>query len=183
MKSSITQYGMIVLAAFLVNQVALPNFAVVKDQFEKRDNLLGNLAQAQEIQQKRDGILSYYNEISGNIQQSIQNAIPIYSDQNVAQFLIDFEELRRRSGLPGNTSISIGKVESSVLQGSVSLPITIQVSTSYTNLNFFIGNLQRWSRGIRISGVSISSAGESEEASNLLDVAVEFEALFTRNET
>ena len=164
-----------VLYAFFIK----PQYYVGRSKYEKVAMLRDVIVQGEELQRTRDNLQDRINAISPQKTDLIENAIPVYSPENVVLFLRALEKLMYdKSGLPLDVSYSLGAEQ--VASDTVVLPITFNFTIiNYRTLGDFMSGLQSWSRGMRIQSLQISSSADREAVDlNTVRATIIAEALF-----
>ena len=171
----------IFISAGLYSQVIRPWFGNAYAKYEQIESLRSVFLQGQELQIKRDKLRSDLNTVSIAQQNLVKNAIPEYSPGNLVLFLLALDQLmKKRSGLPLDTKYSVG-TERKGENGVVILPVSFNFAeVSYNILRQFIGNVQRWERGVRIQSIQIGlPANEDLAEQGFVRATINVEALFS----
>ena len=156
-----------------------PWYGTARVKYDHINDLREVFAQGERLQATRDKLQNDYNSIFEDKRDLIENAVPAHSPKNVVLFLLALDELIRISGLPLDTSYSVGSEREQ--SGVIILPISFSFSNiSYNLLRRFMENLQRWERGGRIRSVQISLPADSDSAQQgFVRGTIIIEALFS----
>ena len=169
----------IVISACLYAFFIRPQYDTARARYDHVGTLKSVLGQGEDLQALRDSLQSQINAIPEDKRNLVENAIPQYSSENIALFLLSLDKLvYTKSGLPLDTVYSLGSERK--VSDTVILPVTFNFATiRYDLLRDFIGNLQTWGKGLQIQSVQISVPIESDTAERgFVQAVINTEVLF-----
>ena len=171
---------LIIIAAVLYGYFIKPWATVAYEKYNNVEQLKETLLQADKIQQKRDELQSVRNNLSESTEDAIVGSIPEDTVENKIQFFIALDSLIAQSGLASDTRYSIRKEQEEGSEGTT-IPISFDFDeVNYTILREFIGNIQRWNRGVRIKSLRIVSQKNEGSPDLVGGASIELEAFFTK---
>lgn len=174
---------LVVISGGMFAQFVHPKFYVVKNKQEKLEKLNGILKNNAQLIQLKDEKFSIYSSFSEDKIRAIKNSVPVFDSANVAISLLSLNNLISLSGLPLDTSYSIGSGRADG-ENVVQVPITfILDSIDYNVLLRFVENLQQWDRSVLIKSVSIREALNNPERSNSVRARITVSLLFLKNKS
>lgn len=169
----------ILFSALLYALFIKPWYVTARAKYDHINDLREAFMQGERLQATRDKLQSGYNSIFEDKRNLVENAVPEHSPKNVVLLLLALDELIKVSGLPLDTSYSVGteRKDSEV----VVLPISFSFGgISYDLLRRFVENLQRWERGVRIRSVQIGLPVDSDSVQQgFVRATIVIEALFS----
>ena len=170
----------IILSAALYAFVTLPMYGASKAKYDHIEHLQETLLQGEELQEKRDTLLSERNSISQDKRNLLERAIVRYSFSEVVRFVIALNAMLGDTTFGAATPYSMG-AEQPGADGVITIPITFVFDNIfYYEVAGFINKLREWERGVRIVSLQITSGGdESEEVDGNINATITIEALFS----
>ena len=174
---------LIIFSAALYAFVSVPMYGAAMAKYDHIEHLLGTLQQGEELQGRRDELLSQRNNIPRDKRDLLERAIVRYSFSEVVRFMIGFNAMLGGSAFGSDVPYSLGG-ERKDADGVTVIPITFNFEDiPYREVGRFINHLRRWERGVRIVSVRISagSEGDSESTASVggIRATITIEALFS----
>lgn len=172
---------LIVISSLLYSQFLSPQFSILEKRNGEIDRLQSALNNAKDIQTLRDELLNEFNLIPDQQRRTLQQAVPLDGGVARAKFFVDLESLLRSSGVIDTARI----VESESVDSTefVNIPIAIFLdSISYNTAEQFVDRIQNWSRGVKISSVSIEIASDELASDSIvfINLTVRLEVPFSK---
>lgn len=140
-----------------------PLYNEVKDLEGKKVSLETVIANAKEIQKKRDDVLQVYNSISQENLNKLDKIIP-FSPQPV-EFIIELQNIIKESGMSLNSIDASSKKDSESQNETDSqqkvyknVDFLVKVSGPYNSLSSLLSNLEKSLRLVNISSIEFSSS-------------------------
>lgn len=169
---------LIAISGAVFAQFIHPKFYEIKGQLDQLNFLEDTLNNNAQLIQLKDEKFGIYSSFSEDKIRAIKNSVPTFDSANVVISLLALDNLLAISGLPFDTSYSIG-AEKNDGEDIVQLPITLTFSSiNYTTLLKFIENLQNWDRSILINSISIREALNNPETSSSVRADITISLLF-----
>ena len=170
---------LIIISAALYAFVSVPMYGAARAKYDHIEHLQETLMQGEELQERRDMLLSQRNGISRDKRDLLERAIVRYSFSEVIRFMIGFNAMLSENPFGSNAPYSLGG-ESRRGDGTVVIPITFNFDDiRYPEIGEFINHLRRWERGVRIVSLQITSAGGEGDTETDIRATMSIEALFS----
>ncbi len=159
--SSKTALSLIIISLALVYALAWPAFGEVSALLSEKGAYEEMLAKAQEIEDRKNALLSEFNQISASDVKKVETLIP--SSLNFVKLVADIDAAASRQGISINriSSIdnsasvtSVAEAESS--KGYKSATIDFEFSASFDQFNDFLNELERSLRIFDIKAVKVT---------------------------
>lgn len=176
----VTAFVLVLLAAIVYASLLYPFYQEALSKMELIATLEERSGKWKELQNKIDDLTSKRASIPKERENEIENAVLDYSDDSIVVFLIALNIFVKDSNLPFETRYVIGN---EIDQGDiVTIPISIEFpEISYTRLQRFVENVQRWDRSVLINSIVIgASSDEGKQRSGIVTGSINLHVQFSK---
>ena len=165
---------LILVSVYIFYGYTLPKYDEINIKREQIIQIEDLLIRANKLNEKRNELVSTYDDITPEIKREVSRSVPVYSTEETAHLLLDIETFAENSNIDlQSLSYKVGSVSAEDRY----ILLSFSIVDDYFSVKSFLHDLSVWFRGAILENVSFVPARDSNEITTNFELKV----FFTKN--